>query len=302
MVLKFFNKRGVGIVFNWIFSLIAGVFILSFLVYFAVQNTDLFGKVTARVVAEELDIVFSGYETTETSSQLDFGKNIELSFKCEGGKQEFEVNGVGGKKIWDKVIFAPKEIKSNEVNIATRSWNIPFRAANFIFIWGNQRYNLVGNSGGFEVPENFESSNGENVNFELIGNLAGEYSEIRCPSNDGKVIKYERSEELEDFGGKVCFGGDGEVFYGEAMMLGAVLSETKEEFSCVKEVIQSRLDVMKSVYENKKNNLGRFCTGGYYGRFSNAIPSNVEKLNVDNVDTLKSYNERILNKGCASAY
>ena len=62
MVFKFQNKRGISIIFNWIFSLIAGVVILSFLIYFAVQNTDLFGKVTAKVVAEELDILFSGYE------------------------------------------------------------------------------------------------------------------------------------------------------------------------------------------------------------------------------------------------
>ena len=72
------------------------------------QNTDLFGNVTARIVAEELDILFSGYETIQTRSMLDFGKNVELDFYCDDSTQKFKVNGETGKTIWDKIIFSPE--------------------------------------------------------------------------------------------------------------------------------------------------------------------------------------------------
>ena len=137
---KFHDKRGIGIVFNWIFSLVVGIVILGFLIYFAVQNTDLFGKVTAKVVAEELDVLFSGYETTKTSSSLEFGREVKLDFKCKNKKQEFEVNGRGGKNVWGKIIFAPKEIKASKINILTESWNVPFRVANFIYVWDEISY------------------------------------------------------------------------------------------------------------------------------------------------------------------
>ena len=66
------NKKGMAIPFDWIFSLVAGVLIFSFLIYFAVQHTDLFGKITTRVVAEELDVLFSGRSVSI------FGKTVFL--------------------------------------------------------------------------------------------------------------------------------------------------------------------------------------------------------------------------------
>ncbi|MEK6856887.1 MAG: hypothetical protein AABX49_02630, partial [Nanoarchaeota archaeon] len=91
------NKKGMAIPFDWIFSLVAGVLIFSFLIYFAVQHTDLFGKITTRVVAEELDVLFSGYETTESRSVLDFKKEVNLKFNCNPRQgQSFTINNKEG--------------------------------------------------------------------------------------------------------------------------------------------------------------------------------------------------------------
>src|SRR3989344_9534744 len=119
------DKKGVAVVFDWIFSLAAGVLIFSFLIYFAVQHTDLFGKVTARVVGEELDILFSGYETAKIRSILDFGKEVKLEFSCDEKRQRFTINDREGKTLWGKIIFAPGEIKNDKINVATASWDVP---------------------------------------------------------------------------------------------------------------------------------------------------------------------------------
>ena len=134
MVLRL-NKKGIAISFNWIFSMIAGVLILIFLVYFAVQNTDLFGNVTSKVVSEELEILFSGIETIKTKTSLNFDKNVELRFSCNQGKQVLNVNGKSGNSLKGKIVFAPNIVESDVFNITTQPWNVPFRVANFIYLW-----------------------------------------------------------------------------------------------------------------------------------------------------------------------
>ena len=294
MVFKFQNKRGISIIFNWIFSLIVGVVILSFLIYFAVQNTDLFGKVTAKVVAEELDILFSGYETTKTSSSLDFGREVKLGFECKNGKQNFEVNGKGGTKVWGKIIFAPKEIETNKIKILTESWNVPFRVGNFIYIWDE---NEVGDI------ENFESLNGVQKDPSRIGNLP-------CSDNT-KQIYYD--DFNGDYIGKVCFGdGNGEVFYGKALLLGAILTEDYETFSCLNEIAKDKFNLMEEIYKEKMGTLfvNNQCDGESYSRFRTPLNSFSNSLNgIMDFETMKSAvramesaNENLVKGGCASVY
>ena len=296
MVFKFQNRRGISIVFNWIFSLIAGVVILSFLIYFAVQNTDLFGKVTAKVVVEELDILFSGYETTKTSSNLDFGKEIELGFKCRNKEQEFEVNGKGSKKVWGKIIFAPNEIKASKINILTESWDLPFRVANFIYIWDGRKFpNGI---------ENFEELNGVQRDPSRIDDLG-------CDGNGGKVIYYDEIGDGE-YIGKVCFDKKGEVFYGKAMLLGAVVSEDYETFSCLSEIAKDRFNLMEEVYSEKIGTLVRTgqCEGGSYSRFRSPLNSFSNQFNGEMnratmegmIRAMENANEDLIKGGCASVY
>lgn len=308
-VLRFRDRRGVSIVFNWIFSLVAGVVILSFLVYFAVQHTDLFGKVTARVVAEELDVLFSGYETIKTRSDLDFDREVKLEFKCENETQEFRINGKGEKKVWGKIIFAPKEIKSSHINIFTESWNVPFRVANFIYIW-DRGYDLQGAPSEIKEIEGLNDVNGKKVRMERNPSLID--STIPCPSIvnvDGKVIYYDETD-LGDYIGKICFKEGSEVFFGKAMLLGAIFSEDYEDYKCLSEVAKKRFNIMEKVYNEKMRTLiaNGQCEGMTYSRFKSPLSSFSAHYNKD-FDSLKSAvrnmkraNEDIIKGGCAGVY
>jgi hypothetical protein len=298
------NKKGFAISFNWIFSLVAGVIIFSFLIFFAVQNTDLFGRLTAKVVAEEFDILLSGYETGETESELNFGKEINLQFLCKDKRQNFIVNGREGKGVRGKIIFSPKEIKSNKVNIATRSWDIPFRAANFVYIWDNK----------YDIQEKVETGSS------LVDAIKGKGERIvidqffggsGCPNSGDKTIYYD--DESGD--GYVCFKDGLRVdFFGEAMMLGAIFNDDKETFECISNIAQDRIKIMHEVYGNKINNLGgsgAFCNPTIYNyqnyNYQNFLSklkgvSSLPLLTSSNVDFVDTINDNLAKEGCASVY
>src|SRR3989344_1453259 len=292
------NKKGFAVMFDWIFSIVAGVLIFSFLIYFAVQHTDLFGKITAKVVAEELDVMFSQYETTETKSVLDFGKGVELEFKCDEGdkRQWFKVNDRDGKDVWGKIIFAPEKIKSDKINVATASWNVPFRVANFVYLW-DKRYELDYDPD-FELPQWLSSSlpGDVKINFLQDSSLSSDMIEGDCPhfgsrlTADGKtydkMIYYDKDATGKDVKGYICFKDKKRsFFYGKAMMMGAVFTDSKEEFDCVKKAAVNRFKIVNNVYDEKINHIPFENCPISGGRYNDAV------YNTDNdIEPFDSFN------------
>jgi len=320
------NKRGMGITFDWMFSIVAGVLIFSFLIYFAVQNTDLFGKVTARIVAEELDILFSGYETTQTKSVLDFDKNVKLDFSCDkiNKRQRFMINDREGKNLWGKIIFSPKSVESDKINVATVSWDVPFRVANFIFIW-DKRY-LLDYDSDLELPEwvNPSASGDINIKFAHDSSLALSSSssfdcsyDFRTLNNEeyDKVIYYDKNPSDDDVRGYVCFKGkEKSFFYGEAMMIGAIFSESKIEFDCVKDIAVDRLKIVNDIYAKKANNLvfsDRNCDYNSGVSYNDAVfdtdsnrmlKKDFDSFDFGYVNRIRRENQNLIARGCAGVY
>jgi len=310
------NRKGFAVMFDWIFSLVAGILIFSFLIYFAVQHTDLFGKITSKVVAEELDVLFSQYETTETKSTLDFGKKVELEFKCDDqdNKQWFKVNGRDGKRVWGKIIFSPEKIESQKINIATMSWDVPFRVANFVFLWDKQ-YTLIGEIPDVDLLDNFQNSNTANIRFVDDPGLSDDYGTGECADfgdQHEKIIYYKKNLD-DSYVGYICFyKGEGEVqrssFYGEAMMIGAMFVDGVEDFDCIKKIANDRLRIVADIYDEKSNDLVSLqCDfSGGYTQFGDEVDDlkNIDPLNINqiNVDQLKYINRNLIGNGCASVY
>jgi len=304
MVLRL-NKKGIAISFNWIFSMIAGVLILIFLVYFAVQNTDLFGNVTSKVVSEELEILFSGIETIKTKTSLNFDKNVELRFSCNQGKQVLNVNGKSGNSLKGKIVFAPNIVESDVFNIATQPWNVPFRVANFIYLW-DEGYEFSGDAPEIDLIEELRG-NGEKIVFALDNNAG-------CANSGNlKTIYYTHDEDLDDYLGYVCFEGQRSSpvrFYGKAMLIGAVLSDTSNNFECVKSGIQKRLEVVNDIYYKKSQKMIASpvdidnCNPQINGlSYTDAeYSTNLNLLDFDNVKRFESINNNLVRGGCVGIY
>src|SRR3989344_4223259 len=133
------NKKGFELVFSWIFSLVAGVLIFTFLIYFGYQHTDLFGKRTNLLVREEFDNAFGSLKSTEISTLIELQENITLKFDCADGNILFGVNEGDKREIPGKIIAAPSVLSGHNFSIKTDSFVKPFKIVSFIYIDSDER-------------------------------------------------------------------------------------------------------------------------------------------------------------------
>ena len=133
------NKKGFELVFSWIFSLVAGVLIFSFLIYFAYQHTDLFGKRTNLLVREEFDNAFGSLKSTEISTLIELQENITLKFDCVDGRILFGVDEGDKREIPGKIIAAPSVLSGHNFSIKTESFVRPFKIVSFLYIDSDER-------------------------------------------------------------------------------------------------------------------------------------------------------------------
>ncbi len=133
------NKKGFELVFSWIFSLVAGVLIFIFLIYFSYQHTDLFGKRTNLLVREEFDNAFGSLKNTEISTLIELQENITLKFDCIDGKILFGVNNGEKREIPGKIIAAPSVLSGHNFSIKTENFVKPFKIVSFLYIDSDER-------------------------------------------------------------------------------------------------------------------------------------------------------------------
>src|SRR3989344_4005994 len=294
------NKKGFEISFSWLFSIIAGMSIFLFLVWFAVQQTDLFGNLTAKVAVEELDIAFTGFKSNLVGSKLEFGKEIELEFKCDTSTLDEErmfVNGIAGKKLKGNIVFAPSLMESNEFRLFTAGWNVPFRVTNFIFLNSNKDLlNLNDMSEDFgDIPGIFNDGT-NSVPFQIFQTtLSGS-----CPAE--KTIYYQIDLDTGEAFGTICINGNPHPYYGTAFVYAAIFADSKN-FVCIYDNAIEKFNVMKEIYLEKLK-----VVGGCSLEKGN-IRDALEQLNLRNLDIsrikineIEDNNNDLLRKGCEGLY
>ncbi|MBS3156860.1 hypothetical protein J4442_01660 [Candidatus Woesearchaeota archaeon] len=291
------NKKGFEISFSWLFSIIAGISIFLFLVWFAVQQTDLFGNLTAKVAVEELDIAFTGFKSNLVGSKLEFGKEIKLEFKCDPStlnEERMFVNGVAGKKLKGNIVFAPEGMKDNEFKFFTYGWNAPFRITNFIFITGNDKFFYLEDAPDEinKIPEMFIGSD-ETIQFIDLDSV----NLVDCSDNvngNKKKVFYEGQINGEYYG-KLCDGGTDRDFYGNAMIYAYIFSDTSNFFCLTNHVALKKYENIRKVYLKKADGIGYGCS------FRQAAIDAIKNL-PEQVNELITANEGLLREGCEGIY
>lgn len=297
------NKKGFAISFSWLFSIIAGMSVFLFLVWFSVQQTDLFGNLTAKIAVEELDIAFTGFKSNLVGSRLDFGKEIELEFKCDSStlnEERMFINGIAGKKLKGNIVFAPSSMESNEFRLFTASWNVPFRVTNFIFLNSNKDLLYLNNhmpSGLGGIPDIFDDGNSLNAEDprDYIERGTGP-----CPLN-GKKVYYEIDQNTREAFGTICINGVLKPFYGTAFVY-AVIFADENNFICIYENALEKANIMKTIYLEKFDNIEN-CGISNIERVD--IKTTLENLDVrsqSSIEDLQEKNNNLLRKGCEAIY
>ncbi len=297
------NKKGFEISFSWLFSIIAGMSIFLFFVWFAVQQTDLFGNLTAKVAVEELDIAFTGFKSNLVGSKLDFGKEIELEFKCDSSTLDEErmfINGIAGKKLKGNLVFAPSLMKSNEFKLFTASWNAPFRVTNFIFL--NSNKDLLDLSDQFfgEIPDIFNDGSAGVLPKIIPGTLSGD----SCSAQ--KEIYYQIDPDTGEAYGGICLGRtEPYPYYGDAFVYAAVFAD-EENFGCIHENALRKFGIMRELYIEKVKAIRIISSCSFE---ADRMESALNKLDITDSDTIsdtikevKERNDALLREGCEGIY
>src|SRR3989344_7451064 len=111
--------------FTYIFALIIGGIVFMFLVGFAYQYLGFAGSLSAAELVSSLNDEFSAFSASDSAEKsLDFSQGV--SFRVYEGKLSSE----GQSKDIDHVVFAPFEIEGEEIFLATRSFELPYRVGN----------------------------------------------------------------------------------------------------------------------------------------------------------------------------
>ena len=302
------QRKGITIAFNWVFAIVAGSVIFLFFGYFAYQNTDLFGKVTAVQISEDLSVTFSNLKTSLISTEISFDRDVKLGFICENGFEYMRVNK-GGKFLYDNIVFAPKKLDSSEFLLFTKSWNVPYRVDNFIFMTDKVRkYKLRGSDiPNLDFPDEFrefvEPLIGDPIakiiNFKKSGGCTADLDS----SSDDDIVNICYQGDGEEMHGTI-YGKDGDNwevdFYGEAMIYAAIFGD---QLGCLEPLLDEKLQIMSNVYTEKIQDL----TGGscVYDEIEDQIVrlNKLSNTNFENsASIVKRENKKRIINGCKPVF
>lgn len=279
------GKRGqIGEQFNWIFVIIAGALILTFFVMVVQKQRALSEKKLAAELLADLDMIVTGQAVSPGTTRLLEMSELEISFTCE----DYSISNVP-KTSGNSIIFSPSRIKGSSLIAWTLEWDMPYRAANFIYLTVPEiKYYLIGaglGSDGMgikadfpekmdleiaeETPDEFEDS--QRVRLVYFAKPQGdEGEELPLPSDGLKKFKDEQVSVLyidaakaDDFNGKAdlyFYKKEGDSIInegfipgtlGKEIVYGAIFSDSYELYMCNIQKALKKLDVVTEVYKER---------------------------------------------------
>ena len=124
--------------------LFAGITILIFF-FFVVQKQRALSKdALAEKILTDLQGLFAGASVSTGSVNYFETPQVEFEFRCDPGtcteygcgEASFSMPGYSNikKSLNTQPLFSPGSIKGYSMTVVTKSWNVPFRAINFVYI------------------------------------------------------------------------------------------------------------------------------------------------------------------------
>ncbi len=278
--MMFNGKKGdVSLLFKWLFGVIAGAVLLAFFVRFSSIHLEgasfLEGNKMLVYVDDKLDAFGIGEGSDVFDLKDDFLFNLEcgtISIGDEKSQYNFE-------RDLDKIIFSPKKMEGDEINIWTRKWEFPYDVVTFYYLNNkNSRVLLLSTVSNQEkiielaqripgnmnvqatsqmsfVPEVFASQAKFLDKFTLVyfGTPTHTVQQLQQVfGNNVEIIEV----NLEENTARIydSYGGNEDVFYlGEEMLYGLIFSGSG--YTCVKDMALERFRVLTGIYQSKVERL-----------------------------------------------
>jgi len=280
------KKRGqIGEQFNWIFIIVAGALILAFFVMVVNKQRELSEKKLSAELLADLDMIITGQAVSPGTTRLLEMSNLELSFMCE----DYSMGGVP-KGTGNSILFTPSKLKGSNIIAWTLDWNMPYRAANFIYVTvpeikyflidpaesnGQDSYGIKSDfpekadvTAVKETPEEFESY--QRVRLVYFMKPPGDEQSLSLPSdalsdfNDDQVsVLYIDAKKAEDFNGNAdlyFYKKKGDMMVregwipgslGKEIVYGAIFTDDYDLYLCNIKKALRKLEVVTEIYKER---------------------------------------------------
>jgi len=271
-------------VFTYIFAIFAGVIILTFLVYFAMQHMGTQLTIEVRRLAFSFDDTLLALSSMgKTVMPYTFGTTARIMLTP--GKITVFSGGKNYTHSTESVIYSPKYLIGKEIGIMSNRFNLPFPITNFYYLT-NSKYGyyilyddemedyVIGGRNPIkdELPK-------KDNNFKIYINELSEFN-INIPSSFKKInfviftqnfesrkipkskieekfpksniILVKPSDKDPDFG-EIEFNGEKSLYFGRAMLFGAIFASDFDQYSySLKKSAEKAIKVI-DIYLDKTN-------------------------------------------------
>lgn len=132
----------IEIQFNWIFVLIIGALIITFFVMIAQKQKQASDRSLAADILSDMELLFTGQGVAVGREDVLKIPNIPIDVSCT----DFSIMGIP-KGLGAAILFSPSRIEAEDLVTWTLSWDVPFKAANFMYMTGaDDKYYVVAGS------------------------------------------------------------------------------------------------------------------------------------------------------------
>lgn len=276
----FYSKKGFEMQFNWIFVLVAGAVILLFFAFIIVRQKDV-SELSAKVTVLKSigSIITSASVSTDTTGL----KNIPNS-NIEIGCNRVSLGSGASKQYQNLVLFAPNILKGSNLIWQTNSFSIPYRATNLLFLTNSQvRYIIIGDTPlAREVNKSLSSYLNKEFNpiltsiknegdskvmFIIFNNMNPTTDFVstiekfkNIPDLDVTAIKIKGDSSLGETKfyrkkGNTFDAKEKSYYLTKPGLLGAIYSDSKEDYECGMKNVFSRLVFVNDIYASKLSEL-----------------------------------------------
>jgi hypothetical protein len=292
----FLGKKGIDIQFNWIFVLIAGAILLGF--FFSLINNTLKQGTDDMSQQSQQDLRFL-LKTSESSRQTEktmpFTKKI--IFSCDG-VSEYYIQGFSQHYRYDyNVIFSPPSLDGKEILVKTDSLQAPQTVMPFVYLTNKDvEYVFMGSDPILlqlysSMPKNTtrrmitDGSQTPDKNYDrtifITADPAGpDDAWLSFSPKAGRVFAVQITAVggvLNGYGNVTFYTHDGSGFapvaggvkpyFGEQMLLGAIVSGDAQIFECQALKSLRRLNMLANLTKMRLDNLSlsqsAVCTSKY---------------------------------------
>ncbi len=278
-------KKGlIGIQFNWVFILIAGVLILSFFGSLVFKGKEVSDLAIAETVLTNMQTIMTGAEVSVRTINPIKIPDKEIRVDCDS----LSVGKVSKPITKNTIVFSPESIKGRTLLAWALDFNMPYHVANFLYLttpdikyifvnsnhgYAKELYDLLPNEINKKIvePENIGDmkDTGNQLRFVFFNEPKPEditlSASVEKLSNT-RVSAINVNPDFNEIGFYKKSGSGFEsagtsVYLSSPMVLGAMFSGNLEDYNCNLKKAFNKLNIVSKIYERRTNALRKLYIG-----------------------------------------